>query len=75
MKGDQLELPKKSKINCKNIFVDIEKELIIDYVRIKLLSYNYDNISRHVFLSYENNSKFNCKLTLSSGKFKFEKRS
>jgi hypothetical protein len=67
--------PKKSKINCKNIFVDIEKELVIDYVRIKLLSYNYDNISRNVFFSYENNSKFNCKLTLSSEKFKFEKRS
>ncbi len=67
--------PKKSKINCKNIFIDIEKELVIDYVRIKLLSYNYDNVSRYVFLNYENGSKFNCKLTLSSGKFKFEKRS
>ena len=57
--------PKKSKINCKNIFIDIEKELVIDYVRIKLLSYNYDNINRYVFFNSENDSKFNCKLTCS----------
>ncbi len=66
--------PKKTKIICKNILVDIKKELVIDYVRIKLLSYNYDNTKRYLFESRENDKKFNCKLVLSGGKFKFEKR-
>lgn len=65
-------VPDFNKVNCKNIYVDIKDELVLDYVRIKLLSQNYNNIKKNLFVSNTNKVILTCKLVISDGKFKIE---